>query len=252
MRKHIVTLVVCGCLAAAIDAAAQSREWTERGYANLSLGFQAGSGDIDATQEVSIYQETGRINVNQQIEGGLLFDLSAGVRVWRNVSVGLGYTHLGSDGDAAVSGSWPHPLFTDRFRDFTAEARALERSENALHLSFGYMFPINDKLDVHVMGGPSFFWLSQEVVSEVQVAEAGAPFTSVVVSPQLAKRKENPVGGHIGVDANYRMFERGPMKIGVGGFLRYAAASSDLRVVDTDADADVGGFQIGVGIRTRF
>lgn len=252
MHRYVVTLVVCGLLAGSIDAAAQGREWTDRGYANLNLGFQPGSGDIEATNEFPIYQETGRVTAIGQVDGGPLFDLSGGVRVWKNVSVGLGYHHLGSDAAAAVSGTVPHPVFTDRPREFATDVRALERSENAVHLSFGYMFVVNDKLDVLVMGGPSFFWLSQEVVSSVAIGESGPPFTSVVTDAQITKQKDSPVGGHIGADVTYKLYERGKITMGGGAFLRYAGASGNVVVVDRDADADVGGFQFGFGLRTRF
>lgn len=252
MRRHVVTLVVCGFLAASMDAAAQSREWTDRGYANLNLGFQGSPGDVVATKDFPIYQEQGRVTVNGQVDGGAFFDLSGGARVWRNVSVGLGYHRVASSADATIAGSVPHPVFFDRPREFTTEVRSLERSESAVHLSFGYMFVVNDKLDVLVTGGPSFFRVSQEVVSDVTIGEVGPPFTTVVSDQQIAKRKESPVGGHIGADVTYKLYERDRMKIGGGAFLRYAAASADLLVVDQNVKSDLGGFQFGFGLRTRF
>lgn len=252
MRRYVVTLMVCGLMAGAATVSAQSREWTDRGYANINLGFQGSPGDIEAARTFTIYQESGLVGVNSEVDGGPFFDLSAGARVWKNMSVGLGWHRVSSNSDATVAGRVPHPLFFDRPREFSTAVSGLERSESALHLSFGYMVPLNDKIDVHIFGGPSFFWLSQDVVADVQIGEAGAPFTSVVVSPVVTEREEKPVGGHIGADFTYRFYETGRMKLGAGAFLRYAGASADLVVVDQTVSSDVGGFQFGFGLRTRF
>lgn len=252
MRRHVVTLVVCGLLAASVDAVAQTRDWTDRGYANINFGFQPSPGDLVAEITRTVYQEEGLLNVNGQVDGGPLFDISGGLRIWRNVSVGLGYHRAASGGDWRVSGRVPHPLFFNRQREFSLDLAGLDRTESALHLSFGYMIVLNDKIDVHITGGPSFFWLSQDVVSDVTIEEVGPPFTTVVVTPQVSERNETPVGGHIGADVAYRFYERGRMKLAGGFFLRYAGSSADVQVINQDVSADVGGFQFGFGLRTRF
>lgn len=252
MRRHVVTLVVCGLLAASGNAAAQARPWTDRGYANINFGFQPSPGDVEAEITRTVYQEEGLLNVNGQVDGGPLLDVSAGLRIWRNVSAGLGYHRVASDADWRVSGSVPHPVFFNRPREFSTDVTGLDRTESALHLSFGYMIVLNDRIDVHITGGPSFFWLSQNVVSDVTVEEAGPPFTSVTVTPQVAKRRDTPVGGHIGADVSYKFYERGRFTFRGGAFMRYAGGSADLQVINEDVSSDVGGFQFGFGLRTRF
>ncbi|MFN2446054.1 MAG: hypothetical protein ABR606_10820 [Vicinamibacterales bacterium] len=252
MYRHAVMLMVCGLVAASGEAAAQTQEWTDRGYANFNFGFGGRTNDLDAIQDFTLYAETARISVEGDIDAGAFFDLSGGARVWRNVSVGLAFSRTSSDGDAAIQGSAPHPVFFDRPRQFTTEVRGLERSESATHLSVGYMFVIDDKLDVLAYAGPSFFRVSQEVVETVQIAEAGAPFATVIPNPVIATRKESPVGGHIGADVTYRLYETERVKIGAGAFMRYSGASADIEVLDDIVASDVGGFQIGFGLRTRF
>ncbi len=250
--RYAVTLVVCGLLAASTDASAQMREWTDRGYANINVGFEGGADTLSAVRDFVVYQEPGRVTVNQDVDSGPFFDFAVGARVWRNISVGIGFHRGSTDGNAVVQGSVPHPVFFGRPRDFTTEVGGLDRTAQAVHLSFGYMFVIDDKLDVLIYGGPSFFRLSQDVVSDIRITEAGAPFTTVVVEPQVVERKDSADGAHIGADVTYKFYERGRLKIGGGAFMRYAGAQAAVRVLDTDQSSDVGGFQFGFGLRTRF
>ena len=252
MQRYVATLTMIGLLAAPAAAGAQMREWTERGYANLSLGFQGSAGNLEDTREFPLNQEQARISVDADTDAGPFFDIGGGARVWRNVSLGASFHRVSGDGNAAVTGSIPHPLFFERPRSFTAEVRGLQRSERALHISVGYMWLVNERLDVHLLGGPSFFHVSQEVVGDVSVAESGAPFTSVVAAPTVATREESPVGAHIGADVTYRFFQQGRTTIGAGAFLRYAGASADIPVLTNTVSTDLGGIQFGFGLRTRF
>ena len=44
----------------------------------------------------------------------------------------------------------------------------------------------------------------------------------------------------------------GSSSFGLGAFLRYAAASTDIPVVSGPVETDLGGYQFGAGIRFRF
>lgn len=252
MDRHAVMLMVCGFLAVSVHASAQTTEWADRGYVNVNFGVGGATSDVSDARDFSIYQETGRIAVEGDVDAGAFFDLAGGARVWRNVSVGLAYYRASSDGDAIVRGTVPHPVFFGRDREFSTEVRGLERTVNGTHLSVGYMFIVNDKVDVLAYAGPSFFSVSQEVVSDVQIAETGSPFTSLVVNPVVSKRKDSPVGGHFGADVTYRIYETGSVKLGAGAFLRYSKATAEFDGLASPVKNDVGGFQFGFGLRTRF
>lgn len=253
MQKHLVTLIVCGLITgAASQAAAQGPAWTDRAYFGLNFAGQSGSTDLDGSLTRQRYDEQERISTTGKGEAGPMFDLSGGVRVWRNVSVGLGFQKMSSKSDATVEGAIPHPLFFNRARNFTQSVPSLERSESAVHLQFGYTWVINPKIDVLVYGGPSFFRLSQDVVSGVDIDERGSPFDSVIAQPSVRRQKENPVGGHIGADVTYKLYTFNKMTLGAGGFLRWAGGSTDLTVLDTGIKSDVGGMQGGFGLRVRY
>lgn len=254
MRRHVVTLAMGALLTVSATAHAQNREWTERGFVNLGFGFQGSAGDIEDSRDRAVNLEQERITSSIDTDAGPFFDIGGGARVWRNVSVGVSFNRVSGDGNATITGASPNPLFFDRPRNFTAEARGLQRTERGFHISVGYMFIVNDQLDVHVQGGPSFFNVSQEVVSDVTIAETGgAPlFTSVTGNPVIAEVEESPVGAHIGADVTYKLLTRDAFTLGGGVFLRYAGASADIPVLANAVSTDVGGFQFGFGLRTRF
>lgn len=255
MQRHLVTLVVCGVLAgAATDASAQSGSaWTDRAYFNLNWAVEAGSSDVTGVHEqADSFGEVGRIEATSPADAGSMIDVGAGVRVWRNVSIGLAFHRVGSTSDARVNGTVPHPLFFNRPRTLDTTVPGLRRKEHAVHLQFGYMWPVNDKLDVLVYAGPSFFRLSQDVVTGVTVGETEYPFDTIVSDETVQRQRDSAVGGHIGADVTYKLYTWKGLDFGGGMFLRYAGATAKLRVLDTEVKSDVGGAQFGLGLRVRY
>lgn len=114
------------------------------------------------------------------------------------------------------------------------------------------MIPINEKLDVLVLGGPSFFNLDQDVVSDILVSEVGTPFTAVNATPVISERSSSTTGGNIGADVTYKLRDTGSAAVGVGGFLRYSGATTDIVVMQNEVETKVGGVQVGFGVRIRF
>lgn len=254
MRKHFVTLVVCSLIAtSASPASAQvGSAWTERAYATLNWAYESGSTDLIGSTEIPLYDEIGRFDTNAKANNGPMFDFSGGARVWRNFSVGIAFHRVVSKTDVQLTGSIPHPLFFNRPRTVDQQLPGFERHEHAVHLQFGYMFPVNEKVDVHVYAGPSFFNVSQDRLVSVAVGESGFPFGSVVTQPVVQRHKDSPTGGHFGADVSYRLWTFNQIKLGAGGFFRFAKASTTFEMLDTDIDSDVGGAQVGFGLRVRF
>lgn len=254
MRKPFVTLVVCGLVAgSAGQASAQvGSAWSDRAYFNLNWAAEAGSTDLNGSTEFPRYEEIATFDTSAKAGSGPMIDLAVGARVWRNVSVGIGFHRVASQTDVSLTGSAPHPLFFDRPRAVAENLPSFKRHERAIHLSFGYMIPVNEKMDVLVYGGPSFFRVSQDRVASVDFEESGSPSTSVVTQVVTTRHTDNPVGGHIGADVSYKLWTVKMLTLGAGGFLRYAGASTRFEMLDTDIDSAVGGFQAGLGLRVRF
>ena len=255
MLRKVLTVFVCLIvIASARPASAQAiQQWIDRGYANINVAFESNDGSLNDSTTFTQYLDTGTKTVEATQDSGSLFDFSIGARVWRNVSAGIGFHRGSTTGEAAASISVPSPVaFNLPARTATVTVSDLERTERAIHIQFGYMFPINEKLDVHVLGGPSFFRLTQDVVSDVTFSEVGSPFTAINASVATTERRRSVNGGNIGADVTYKLRDTGSVAVGVGGFVRYSAAKADITVMANDVESDVGGVQVGFGVRVRF
>jgi hypothetical protein len=253
VKGFLATLIVF--LASAGTASAQwtMQPWIDRGYFNLNLGFETTSGTLDDSVSFTLYGETGTKSVTQNVDSGSFFDFSVGSRVWRNVSVGIGYHRGSNTSEATASASVPHPVIFLANRNATAAAGDLNRTESAVHLVFGYMIPINEDLSIHVTGGPSFFTLKQEVLGDLAFTETGANnFATVNAAPVIVEREDSVVGINIGIDLTYIFYKSDAYRIGGGFFARYNGGSARITVIGNEVDSDVGGLQIGFGARVRF
>src|SRR6476620_8941632 len=83
--------------------------------------------------------------------------INVGWGVCKTLTVGVGYRQEQNDTDGQLSGSIPSPVFFNRPRTLSDTVTGLDRKEAATHLNFGWVFPVNEKLDVLVYAGPSFF-----------------------------------------------------------------------------------------------
>jgi hypothetical protein len=235
-----VVLVATLAVAAAAPAHAQMK-WNDRGFANLSGLYQSGPGNSTQKGSFELYEEPGTFEGPWHLGGGGALDLSGGMRVWRNLAVGLGYSHFSSSGPVNVTARIPDFLVFDQLHEQAINAGDFHHSQNVVHVSAVWFWPVTDKIDVAVSAGPSIFRAKADYVTGVNVL----PNTSTATGVSRASASESAVGGHIGVDATYLIRPR----IGAGLLLRYAGASVDLRAVNS---LDLGGMQAGVGVRVRF
>ncbi len=256
MQRTMQALLVGGLLLGLTHVAAAqsavSRPWEDRVFAGINFGIQAASSDITESSTFIVYDEEAVLTTNASFGSSGFFDITLGVRAWRNFGVAMGYHTTSTSDSAEVQGSIPHPLFFDRPRTFTETVSGLDRREYAYHVMFGWMIPTRDTVDVFVHFGPSFFRLNQDVIAGVDVTEAGPPFTDVIVDSRVERRGKSMTGFNIGADASYFMVTTDRYRLGIGGFFRYTGASGDIRLANEDASVDVGGAQFGFGGRVRF
>ena len=116
-------------------------------------------------------------------------------RVWQRVYAGLSFTSGSNTEDAALTATVPHPFIFEEFRTVTGTTPGLKHSEQALHLQAMWHIPVTTKFDVLVGGGPTFFWVKQDLVSGITVTEIGNPTTGVNLSGVTVERaNESTVG----------------------------------------------------------
>ena len=251
MRQSVLWFVVCGVLAGAVNANAQTGTWADRGYVNIGFGVESGSSSMSETVTRVIYEEAGTITSSTNWTSGSLLDAAFGVRVWRNLTVGVGYHQEENDTDGQLTGSIPSPIFFNRPRQLEQEV-VLDRKEKAAHLMIGWVLPFNEKFDLMIYGGPSFFRLEQDGVSDVEIGESGQPFTTVVADVDVETRKKSLSGFNVGVDGTYILWSNDDLRIGAGGFFRFTQAKGDILMLTTEQETEVGGMQFGFGARIRF
>jgi len=254
MNRSVVTLlIVCGVFAGtARDAAAQGATWADRGYINVGWGVESGSSAMSDTKTAPIYEETATITSSSTFTSGSLFDVGFGVRVVKNLTIGVSYHQEQNDTDGTLTGSIPSPVFFNRPRQLNSTVTGLERKEQATHFQIGWVVPIGEKFDVMVYGGPSFFRLTQGTVSNVTITEQGGSFTTVVATPTITERAKSVTGYNAGADATYIVWSNDSIRLGVGGFVRFTQASTEVEMLTTSQPTDVGGMQFGFGGRIRF
>jgi hypothetical protein len=239
MKAGILALVMC---AFAAPAAYAQMQWTDKGFLNVNVGAQVGSHDLATDTTFDLYRETGTLKTTQSVKGGGFFDFTGGYKVWRNLALGVGYTHTASDTDVAVSASIPDPLFFDAPRALTYSTSGSKHKENAVNISGTWMVPVTDKIDVDVAFGPTIFAVKQDVPRSISVSEPGPTVSSTTMSSE----SKSTVGIHFGFDVNYLITKR----YGAGLVGRYSWGSVNLP--GATKKLTVGGFQIGAGVRVRF
>jgi hypothetical protein len=227
-----------------------------RFFFSVNLGGQNKKQTFSDSSTFPIYNETGALATAHSIGGGTLFDISAGVRVWKNLGIGIAYSTVKNVNDASVSVRVPHPVIFGQSRTATATVEDLEHSQNAVHLQVMWMIPLTSKFHVTAMVGPTFFTVRQTVatVAAPQDIVDPAPFNNLSIrTVSLTDVKDSPVGFNIGLDGTYEILRIEGIGIGVGGFVRFASASLDLPTEATgDTKLKAGGPQGGVGLRLRF
>ncbi len=225
------------------------RAWGDQGFVSVNFASQVKDRSFNESFSASIYDETATYAVAHTGKGGGFFDISGGVRVWRNLAAGVGLTRFSTNTGAAVTGQIPHPLFFNRPRKGFLNRTDLEHTQTGVHIQAVWVFPVIDRLDVSVFGGPSFFSIDQTIITSATIEEVSAPFEVVsitgVTTSAVSQRK---VGGHLGVDVTYMVIDQ----LGGGLFARWAGAAADIPATGGTQSIDVGGVQFGVGFRARF
>jgi len=234
------------------QALAQGATWADRGYINIGWGIESGSSTMTDSRTGAIYDESATITASSRVTSGSVLDVALGLRVWHNLTVGAGYHQEQNDTDGKLTGSIPSPIFFNRPRTLDQTVPGLNRKEAATHLMIGWVVPIGAKFDVMVSGGPSFYRLTQDVVSDVVPVENSNNFSTVAAHETITERGKSETGFNAGVDATYIAWQNDSVRIGVGGFVRFTQADFNVDMLSSPQPTKAGGIQFGLGARLRF
>lgn len=241
-RRYIAGAVFGMLLVGATTASAQIPAWKDRGFVNINFGVQAGGPDDTSHFAFTLYEENATVDVKRSLGSGAFFDALAAGRLWDNLALGIDFMKRSATGDGTLTGSLPDPIVFDSPRAVSTTVANLKHDETWVAIPLVYVWPFTDKVDIMIMGGPSVAHVNQDTVSNVSVSETGnGPQVSVTTTSE----SKSIWGVLVGADVRYMLSKQ----FGVGGFARYNAAHGHL---SSDRKLDVGGFQLGGGLRVKF
>lgn len=231
------------CLLAAALAtfsAPAAAQTTKNFFVDVNVGLQVASESFTVDSFPIVYEEAAIVGASHDVGSGRLFDISAGYRVWRDLSIALGFSYATGSADTVMTAAVPHPIFFDRRVVVTKAAKDVKHTEKTVHLQFVWNVPVTDKIDASFIVGPSVIGVNQEVINSITV-----PAGTQDANPVLDSQSDTAAGLNVGADLSYLVTPR----YGVGAFLRYLTGKVDLPSV---SGLTLGGFQVGGGLRLRF
>ena len=227
----------------------QAQSWPEIVHVSINGAYQGASNDFSDRFEFERNLETGSTDVDYPVKGGFVFAAGAGVRFWKNLGAGVAVSYFTRDDIATTTSSVPHPFFFNQPRQVTGDATGVNRSETVVHAQVMYLINTGGRLRLVLSGGPSFFNVNQDLVTDIVVTESYPFDTASFGSATKTSAKGSAVAFNVGGDVMW-MFGR---NVGVGGLVRFSRATVDLDAPDNrTVSVDAGGVYAGGGLRLLF
>ena len=252
-------------LAGAAPALAQGPQGSARAFVSVNGGLQAQtsgfSENIVFTESGGLYprdlgvisdaaaREQARFESGYGFESAPVFDVSGGVRVASYFGVGIGVSRFDIEETASVSAQVPHPFFFRRNRSISGNSTPLARGETAVHLQGLVIVPATRSFTVTGFGGPTFFNVEQQLVTDVNFTHAYPYDTASFSSAVVGRESNSAVGFNVGADVAYYFTSN----VGIGWLTRYSRAAVELPSASGEmVEIDAGGLHTAVGLRLRF
>ena len=258
----VLAAVAVLALAGPAPVRAQSATGNARAFIHINGGVQAltrgFSGNGVFPESGGVYrpvlsgaaaQEQARFESDYRFDSGALFDVGGRVRVWPYLALGVGVSRLRTEETASVSAQVPHPIFFGRDRSISGASPPLARREWAVHLQALVTVPVTRSFTVSAFGGPTFFDVQQQLVTDVSFAQAYSFDTATFSNAAIDRRSGSMFGFHVGTDVAYYFAGN----VGVGWLTRYSRGSLELPSVGDDRlELETGGLHTAWGLRMRF
>jgi hypothetical protein len=246
MRHHTIGVLFGMMLTLpSMAAQAQSGSWTDRGYVNINGWYQPAATSFSNTVHPIDFVEASVVDTGYEMRSILGFDAGGGVRVWRNLAVGLDVSRFSKKSSGSVSAQVPHPFFFNRLRAVSGDAPGLKRDETAVHLQALWMLLLRDRWQLALGAGPSWFSVGQDLVTDVTVSQTYPYDTATFAGATSTPRSHSKIGFNAGADVSYLLRRH----VGLGVEVTFSHASVPL---DDTLTVDTGGARVGGGIRLRF
>jgi len=245
MVTRSATLLLSVAMTLSATAAGAQTTWTDRGYVNVSGWFQPVSPSSSSTVRPIDFVEASVVDTSYTTRSIPGFEAGGGVRVWRNMAIGLDVSRFSKSAAGSVSAQVPHPFFFNQPRTVSGDASGLTRDETAVHVQAVWMVPMRERWQLALAGGPSWFSVGQDLVTDVTVTETYPYDTATFASATTVHRSRSRIGFNAGVDVSYLVRPH----VGLGFGVTFSKASVPL---DDTLTVDAGGAHVAGGLRFRF
>ncbi len=241
-------ILLVALLASTSGAFAQQAALRDRGFIVVNGGYQVASHDLETSSTFRVNLEDAQLTTDYEVKGGPTFDVAGGIGVWRRLVVGAGLTRFSRSTPSTLSGSVPHPFFFNQPRAVTGDVTGLTHDELAVHVQARITAPVGSRLQIAAFGGPSWFQVTQGIVTSFTWNES-YPFDSASFASAVTERaKGSQLGFNAGADVAFYFTRR----MGVGGGMQYSSATVELEGAGSAQEAKAGGVNVGGGLRVRF
>ena len=117
-----------------------------------------------------------------------------------------------------------------------------------MHVQAAYWAQLTPRLDLIVSGGPSFFRVEQDFVSDVAYTETAPYDTATFQGATVERQQQSVTGGNIGGEVGWRLARH----FGLAGAVRYSRARPPTSPAPARRRSPVGGLHLGGGVRLLF
>jgi len=216
---------------------------------SINGGLQTTSRGFVSASTFDRFAETGKLNSTYSGDQPVMFDIAMQVGVWRTLSAGIAATQASKPLEGDVTAEIPHPFFFDRPRTVIGTAPNLRRKEIAAHIDASWSTPATRSTRVAIFAGPSYFKVTQGLVTDLTAAEVYPYDTASFESVTTIEAAQSKWGFNVGFDVTQRLSRY----FGVGVIGRYSRASFKFPIVaGQDVAIKAGGVQLGGGVRLQF
>jgi hypothetical protein len=186
------------------------------------------------------FNETGTLATAQNVGRGIVFDATAGFHVNRHFAIAGGFWTSAAKSAASGGASIPDPLVYGQYAIKSVTDSTLRQHTIGIDLQAVFKVSIVERLDVSLFAGPTFVQTKQDVGSTFVAPDSATP--TMTVARQTARSAK---AGNVGFDVTWMTTDR----YGIGFVVRYVGAEVPI---PADSKLQVGGLQVGAGMRYRF
>jgi hypothetical protein len=195
------------------------------------------------------YDEPANFNSHYGVPRTSAVDATLGIRLSRRFVLAAAFWHSSASSSANVTAEIPSWLAYGILRP-ASTTRLVNRTENDGHMQMTWLMPVSPHVDLSIFGGPSLFYVRQELVSAPLTLQESYPFDTVGIAANTTVSKSRAaIGLNAGADVTVMVWRY----FGVGFSGRYTRAWTSMASADTGAiDMRVGGVQMSGALRLRF